>query len=244
MHSREEVSILFSGGSDSTLVAALMCEKFEKVHLLTFYHSGIPEAERSKVNARRLENRFGKNRVVHRLMNVEQIFQNLYYATYVRDLRKYRLFLVATICNACQLAMHTATILYNLNNGISLTRDGYKREKGHIYAFMSEEGIKHLRTFYRKYQINYDNPVYDMPRTDWVLFDMGITPRRDVKFPHEPYEHATQHLCPHGILTNAYMIGYHFPLYHRVPHKWMEYHREKIAVAEKYIQFYLREKRC
>lgn len=239
---REEVSVLFSGGSDSTLVAALMCKEFEKVHLLTFFHSGIPEAKKSKMNVKRLRNRFGKNKVVHKLINIEQEFQTLYYSTYVRDLRKYRLFLVAAVCNACQLAMHTATIIYNLNNNISFTQDGYKREKEHIYAFMSEEGTKHIENFYRKHKMKYDNPVYDIPRTDWVLFDMGITPKRDVKFPHERYERATQHLCPHGTLTNVYMLGYQYPLYNRVSHKWMEYHKEKIAIAEKYIQSYLRKK--
>jgi len=244
MRTGKEVSVLFSGGSDSMLVAAMMCEEFEKVHLLTFFHSGIPEAKRSKVNARRLENRFGKSRIVHKLINIEQIFQVLYYANYARDLRKYRLFLVAATCNACQLAMHAATLIYNINNNIRFARDGYKREKGHIYAFMSEEGIEDLKTLYRKHKINYDNPVCHIPRTDWVLFDMGLTPKRNAKFPYQPYGHATQHLCPHGILTNAYIIGYHHPLYHRVPHRWMEYHRERIAMAERYIQSYLKKRKC
>ncbi len=242
MRTRKEVSILFSGGSDSTLVAALMCEKFEKVHLLTFFHSGILEATRSKVNVKRLENRFGKNRVIHKFFNIEQIFQTLYYAAYVRDFRKYGLFLVAAICNACQLAMHTATIIYNLNNNISFARDGYKREKEHIYAFMSEKGRKFIKMFYRKYKMEYDNPVYDIPRTDWVLFEMGITPKRDVKFPHEYYERATQHLCHHGTLTNIYLLGYHYPLYHRVPRGWIEYLREKIVIAEEYVQSYLKRR--
>jgi len=232
---KDEVSVLFSGGSDSTLVAALMCKEFEKVHLLTFFHSGIPEAKRSKVNADRLENRFGKNKVVRKLINIEQIFTTLYYTTYLRDLRKYRLFLAAALCNACQMAMHTATILHDLGNNISFTRDGYKLEKEHVNAFMSKEGIRQIKMLYEKHKMNYDNPVYDIPRTDWVLFDMGITPKRDVKWPHERYEYSTQHLCPHGDLYYAYMIGYHYPLYHRVPYGWMEYHREKIAMAEKYI---------
>ena len=213
LNTKDEVSILFSGGSDSTLVAAMMCEQFEKVHLLTYFNSGMPFAEKSKINAKRLADRFGKHKVIHKLIDFEKIFKKIYYKTYFRDLVKYKGYMTPCSCNACQNAMHTCTILYNIKNNIHFTCDGYKREKNHLYAFMSEEGIKELNKIYYEYNIDYRNPVYDIVRTDWELFEIGITHKKNVKFPHEILDFSTQHHCPNGIIVNAYLMGYFLPMY-------------------------------
>jgi hypothetical protein len=195
---KDEVSILFSGGSDSTLVAAMMCEQFEKVHLLTYFHSGIPFAEKSKINAERLANRFGKDKI----------------------------------------------ILYNIENNIHFACDGYKREKRHLYIFMAEEGIKETRKFYNEYHIDYKNPVYNIVRTDWKLFEMGITPKKNVKFPHELVDPSTQHHCKTGIIVNAYLMGYFFPLYGQEASDRIsiKYWREKIEISKRYIREHFNNK--
>ena len=89
LSSKGDVSVLFSGGSDSTLAAAVMCEQFDKVHLLTYFHPGLPFAERSKINAKRLAKRYGKDKIRHKLINFESIFKHLYYKTYLRDVQRY-----------------------------------------------------------------------------------------------------------------------------------------------------------
>ena len=239
---REEASVLFSGGSDSTLVAALSCMQFKKVHLLTFHHSAMSFSDKSKVNVKRLGEKFGKDKIAHRLIDIEGIFQKLYYSNYLRDLKRLGAFLAPATCNVCQLAMHTQTIIYNLENNLGFARDGYKKEKEHIYIIMAREGIELIKVLYREYGIDYDNPVYDVLRTDWELYDLGITPRRNVKFPRERLNYEAQHSCYHGILTNAYLVGYYYPLHREASGRWIEYFKEKVKVAKNYIDDYLSKK--
>lgn len=235
MNKTEQVSVLFSGGSDSTLAAALCCPQFKKVHLLTFHHSGMSSSEKSKVNAKRLQDKFGKDRITHKLIDIEEIFQKLYYGTYFRDLKRYGMFLTAATCNVCLLAMHTQVAIYSLENQIRFACDGYKQEKKHVYITMANKGVELLKEFYRKYDINYFNPVYNILRTDWELYDLGLTPKRNVKFPFEKLHYTAQHSCFHGILTNIYILGYYYQLYRKPSDEWVEYFKEKVEAAEKYV---------
>lgn len=246
MNTKGEVSIPFSGGSDSTLVAAMMCGQFEKVHLLTYFHSGMPLAEKSKINAKNLANRFGKDKIIHKLINFEEFFKRLYYGSYLKDIEKYKGYMTPCFCNACQIAMHAKTILYNIENNIHFACDGYKREKRLLYVFMAEEGIKETRNFYKEYHIDYKNPVYNIVRTDWKLFEMGITPKKNVKFPHELLDFSTQHHCKTGIIVNAYLMGYFFPLYGQEASARIsiKYWREKIEISKGYIHAILTKKRA
>ena len=103
----KEMSIMFSGGSDSTLAAALMMDHFDRIHLLTFFHSGIPLSEKSDINAAKLADKFGKVRIIHKFINFENLFKVLYYNSYLNSIIKYRSYLTPCSCIACQLAMHT-----------------------------------------------------------------------------------------------------------------------------------------
>lgn len=238
MGSRERASILFSGGSDSTLAAAIMCEDFSDVTLLTYYHRGIVSWENSRINAARLIDRYGQDRVRHYALDIEEIMREIYCEPYIGDLLRYRGYMSANICSACQLAMHVCTIIHGLNNGVSNACDGYKREKHHIYPFMSEVGIAETGRLYRRFGMGYSTPVYDIKRTDWRLFDMGLTDRRDVKFPDRDIAFKTQHHCPAGTLVNAYLLGYCIPRYgeKRVLATGLGYWREKITSAESIIK--------
>lgn len=234
---RGEATVLFSGGSDSTLAAVLMLNEkhFERLHLLTFHHSAMKYMDKSIVNVERLEKKFGKGKVVYRLINIEELFHRLYYSNYLQDLRRFGVFLAAGTCNVCQLAMHTHTIMYNLKNGISYAYDGYKAEKEHVYVIMSKEGREILKKFYKEYGITYDNPVLNTLRTDWKLHELGVTNRKNVKFPHERLDYEAQHSCYQGLLTNLYILCYHYNLFHKAESRWTEYLREKVGMAKKYV---------
>jgi len=236
MDKGEEVSVLFSGGSDSALAAALCCQRFRKVHLLTFHHSGMRHEGKSKINVERLQDKFGKDKIQHRLIDIEEPFRRLYSASYFRDLLHYGVFLAPATCNICQLAMHTQTILYSLENGIRFACDGYKREKAHVYIVMAQEGQRLLTNLYKEYGISYFSPVYGKLRTDWELHDLGITPKRNIKFPYEKLDYEAQHSCFHGILTNAYLLGYYYQLHDSPSRRWIDYFSEKVEAARTYIQ--------
>ncbi|MEM3443240.1 MAG: 7-cyano-7-deazaguanine synthase [Candidatus Bathyarchaeia archaeon] len=231
----KEASVLFSGGSDSTLAAAWCAERFDKVHLLNFHHSGMHGVGKSSINVKRLRKKYGEYKFVFKVLDIEEPFHTLYYKDYSADLRRYGTFLAAATCNICQLAMHVETIIYDVQNGVGFACDGYKKEKQHVYIVMSQKGIDLLKAFYAKYGIKYENPIYDVFRTDWVLYDKGITPKRDVKFPYERLSYEAQHSCFHGILTNAYILGYHYPLHLDRSNRWLEYFKRKLELAEDYI---------
>jgi len=235
MYENEEVSVLFSGGSDSTLAAAYLCEQYKKVHLLNYHHSGMSHSEKSLVNVIRLKQKFGQEKIVFKQIDIEDTFQRLYFNEYFNDLKTYGVFLAAGTCNICQLAMHVQTIIYNVKNKIEYACDGYKKEKDHMYVVMSEIGKKHLKELYQKFGINYYTPVYDILRTDWKLYELGITPKKNVKFPYELLSYSAQHSCYHGILTNAYLVGYYYPLHSSGSEQWVEYVKGKIDLAKKYI---------
>jgi hypothetical protein len=230
-----EASVLFSGGSDSTLAAAWCAERFDKVHLLNFHHSGMHSVGKSTVNVKRLRRKYGENKFVFKVVDIEESFHTLYFDNYYEDLRRYGTFLAAATCNICQLAMHVETVIYDVQNGVKFACDGYKREKEHVYIVMSQKGLNLLKNFYAKYGIQYENPVYDILRTDWVLYDLGITPRRNVKFPYERLSYEAQHSCFHGILTNAYVLGYHYPLHLDRSDRWLDYFKRKLKLAEDYV---------
>jgi hypothetical protein len=230
-----EASVLFSGGSDSTLAAAWCAERFDKVHLLNFHHSGMHSVGKSSVNVERLRKKYGEGKFVFKVLDIEEPFRTLYYKDYSSDLRRYGTFLAAATCNICQLAMHVETVVYAVQNDIGFACDGYKREKERVYIVMSQKGIGLLKGFYAKYGIQYENPVYDVFRTDWVLYDLGITSKRDVKFPYERLSYEAQHSCFHGILTNAYIFGYHYPLHLDGDNCWLEYFKKKLELAEDYV---------
>lgn len=199
--------------------------------------------QKSKVNVKRLQEKFGKDKITHKLIDIEETFQKLYNDTYLGDLRRFGVFLVPATCNICQLAMHTQTIIYNLKNQIRFTCDGYKQEKAHVYIVMAKEGIELLKEFYREFGTNYDNPVYNILRTDWQLHELGITPKRNVKFPYEKLDYTAQHSCSHGILTNAYLLGYYYPLHHGPSSRWTKYFKEKVEAAKIYINNHINKNR-
>ncbi len=234
---RKEATVLFSGGSDSTLAATSLLkeEHFEKLHLLTFHHSGMKHLNKSRVNVRRLEEKFGKAKVVHRITSIEEMFRKLYYTNYLRDLKRFGVFLAAAACNVCQLAMHAHTLMYNLQNGIQYAYDGYKAEKEHVYVIMSKEGREVLKEFYKEYGVTYGSPVHNILRTDWRLYELGVTHRRNVKFPYEHLDYEAQHSCYQGLLTNLYILCYHHVLFNRPEARWIEYLKEKVEMAKKCV---------
>lgn len=238
---KDEIAVLFSGGSDSTL-AALVCKHFKKVHLLTFHHSGMLDFEKASVNARKLQKKFGEEKFVHKYISIEELYKKLYRDSYLSDLNKYKCYIVACSCYACQLAMHIKTIIYALENNVGIACAGYKQEKAPVWFFMSEKGIKEIESLYEEYGLRLLNPVYHIVRTDWALFDLGITSKRDVKFPYEKIDFSAQHSCRNGILVNAYIQGYYIPLLGRKANESIatQYFREKTKIAKNYIQDCLR----
>jgi 7-cyano-7-deazaguanine synthase in queuosine biosynthesis len=241
---KEEVSVLFSGGSDSTLTAFKLCELFKKVHLLTYSHSYDEFVERSEVNVNKLKNMFGVDRVIHKIIDVDPLWEKIYRGTWKQDVKKYGSYIVACGCGACKLAMHTATIIYNLENNIRYAADGANQESMHRLPAQMKGVIAKFKEFYNEYGIIYDNPVYNEVRTDWKVYQLGLTNKRNTKFPHEYIFHETGPTCYNGSLHNIYVIFYYLPFHGKKAHEEnsIRYCKEKRDVARAWIEDYFRKR--
>lgn len=156
----ESVAILFSGGTDSTLTAALLQENFKVVHLVTYDRFGFHSTDNTSIQAAMLKKKYGADRFVHTYHNVDKLFKYLSYENYFRNVKKHGFFNLST-CGLCKLSMHVCTIKYCLDNNIKYVADGANQAMSMEPAQMKSV-IDELRNMYLHFDINYFNPVFEM----------------------------------------------------------------------------------
>ncbi len=155
----KEIAVLFSGGTDSLLAAALMAEKFARVHLITYQRFGFFSIENSKLNVEKLKDKFGKDKFTHQIINIDKLSKYIFYERYFRNLIKYRFFLLSN-CGLCKLAMHIRSILFCLDNKIENICDGANKNMDIFPAQMSSV-VDEIKNMYRKFGIFYQTPVFE-----------------------------------------------------------------------------------
>jgi hypothetical protein len=194
-----DVSITYSGGSDSTLAAVLGAEKFDKVHLLTFHRFAMFREGKAKVNVENLKRAFGKDKFIWTTIGIDSLFKFLFRLNYSTAFKNYKDYAPTLLtCGICRLCMHTETIIYNLKNGIYHTYDGEQR--GRLFPTQVPEALKILGNFYKEFGMAFNTPVYGIMHTDWELYERRIVPKRNYK--NEILIYSNQHTCPFGILAH------------------------------------------
>lgn len=234
---KREVALLFSGGSDSTLAAIHLLEEFERVHLLTFDHDAIPDkGMRSFASADRLRQRFGEERVVHKIINIQGILDKVYRKSHLHDLKRYGLFEV-NICAACKLSMYLATVKYCLENNLSFAASGANKDGRDLISDQMVRVSEILEDFFRRQGITYLTPVYDVDRSDWELFDYGITEERDTKARAARSANTRQAYCENSFPYTIYAKGYHVLRYGQksLENTSVRWYKEKIAQYEERV---------
>jgi len=156
---KKEVVVLFSGGTDSTLTAALMAEEFEKVHLVTYDRFGFFSTDNTELNFQKLEEKFGKDKFIHRIVKIDKLSKYVFYERYFRNFIKYRFFLLST-CGLCKLAMHIRTVAFCLENKIANVCDGANQGM-RLFPAQMKRVIEETKKMYVNFGINYMNPVFD-----------------------------------------------------------------------------------
>lgn len=174
-----DVSVFYSGGLDSTSVACMAALKgAARVHLHTLNHGyGYLFASWAEGNVPALERALGRDRIVHRYVDIKDLFQQLAISTLVRDIREYR----ATFgcCMGCTMAITTETIIYNLEHGIPHIMMG--SSVGGTYAAQSMPVTVGLqKKFCARYGIVYSTPLLDdnivKAQERSLLRALGISP--------------------------------------------------------------------
>jgi hypothetical protein len=155
----EGIVVLFSGGTDSTLTAALVQQEYRTVHLVTYDRVGFHATENTRVNAQMLRDRYGEDRFRHEIINIDRLFKWVSYERYFWNLRRHGFFLLST-CGLCKLAMHMRTIVYCLDNGVRHVSDGANQGMTMFPAQMRPV-IEEVRKMYDRFEIRYSNPVFE-----------------------------------------------------------------------------------
>ncbi len=157
----DQITLMFTGGLDTTLAAAFLGQQYERVHLLTFCNGFCVGAERNpQKRVKELKRIFGEERFTHQVIYVAELFKRLRdgFAGFLRDAIQHHSPLVFDLC--CRLSMDTRTIVYNLEHGIRLVADGNSKSQTEIFI-QREEYTAEIRRFMSEYGVDYVTPVYD-----------------------------------------------------------------------------------
>jgi len=172
-----EVSLMFSGGVDSTTAALTLARKHGTVHLLTYRNGyGHYKLERTRKRVRELR-RVAGDHFVHTLVSVQELFELLVVDRLRDEYRRYGSGFIW--CLGCKMAMHTRSVLYNLEHGIRVMSDGSSSSTGEMVE-QSLLSLYMFREFYGEYGIEFRTPVYTIPREEEIArlkaqgFRMGL----------------------------------------------------------------------
>jgi len=218
MELKERVSLLFSGGADSTLAAARLAAKYRVVDLVTFKHYATWHIAASEKSEEKLRAKYPGTEFHHAYGNTSGLFLKLQ-SRLLRDVRT-EPFLNLYFCGVCKLAMHTALVDYNIRNGIKAAASGASRLMP-MFPDQTPGGITALaERLYAPYGITLENPVFETARSDYEAMDLGLLDRKHLKSEHKasftkpsdvliPFKNAllnTQGFCFHIALVDSYLF--------------------------------------
>ncbi|MEW6087752.1 MAG: 7-cyano-7-deazaguanine synthase [bacterium] len=249
---KREVSLFFSGGTDSTATSILALNNYDKVHLLTFDRGikyGMGQVDKTCKRAEDLIQKYGKDRFTHSVIYIGDIFREIFIDNFAHDLKIYKTHLMALVCLACRIAMHAKAILYNLKNKVPDIIDGSNQEQ----AFeQMPELLREYALFDGEFGINYTNPIFcfsDKDKRQEILYEAGLSKNRKFKYAlfggtsDGIIFHPTQPAC----IFSPFMGAYGRYLYHLFEDTTeekerriaVEYCRKKKEIARKFVNFSL-----
>lgn len=200
------ISVLFSGGPDSTLAALYALQKAHRVHLLTYHHKLMTHFRTSSGDMKHMKvameilNKYGSDRVTIVNGEIWDLFRSTYHLRKTPNLLEFRGYFIPWICGACKLAMHMKAIEYNKRHNITLTYDGANKESALVFPAQSSSYMDIIKQLYKSHNMRYESPVYNLENTDIIAEDFGVTSTRNTKQEH--FFFSTQHTCFAGVLVH------------------------------------------
>lgn len=158
-----EITLMFSGGIDSTIAAINLSKQYDRIHLLTFCNGhGHYFMATSKKRAKELIDKFG-NKFIHSLISIKPLFEKMVLDTLLKDYKEFKSGFIW--CLGCKMTMHTGSIIYNIKNNIKFMADGSSQDTSEMVE-QSLISISMVKLFYKKYGIDFFVPVYEQPRKE------------------------------------------------------------------------------
>lgn len=138
----------------------MLAEQFKIIHLITYNRFGFHSTENTRLQAQMLKEKFGNDRIVHEIINVDKLFKHITYENHLRNLIDFGFFNLST-CGLCKLSMHVRTVIYCQDNNIKNVADGANQAMT-MFPSQMKEVITDLKRMYEHFNINYFNPVFEM----------------------------------------------------------------------------------
>jgi PP-loop superfamily ATP-utilizing enzyme len=153
--------LLFSGGRDSTAVAAAYCNAFpqSRLHLLLIDNGLLSRLANTKRQVQLLRSLFPETEISFETKRVSQMMREAGMQQIERDFKEYK-FSSLLICVSCKLIMNFSAIRFADELGIKLILDGFaNRQKD--YPEQTDIFMEYIRNVYRKTGLVYLSPLYD-----------------------------------------------------------------------------------
>lgn len=176
------ISLLFSGGADSTYSAALLAERYRRVELVTFKHYATWRVRSSSISRERLRAAFPAARFSHVHLNSTRLFLKI--QTRVFNDVASQPFLNHYVCGACKLAMHACLVAHNLKNGIRHAASGASRLMP-MFPDQTPGGSRAISELYARYGMAYETPVFDLTGVDKKAAALGLIDESHLKARHK-----------------------------------------------------------
>ncbi|MCD6326376.1 hypothetical protein J7M28_02320 [bacterium] len=232
------VSLMFSGGLDSTVTALTLAEQYENVHLLT-YNRGYGHwfVGRSRVRVPELERHLGRPVFTQFGASVRELFRKLVLNSFIADFKRYKALFI--VCVGCKMAMHAQSVIYNLEHGIPYISDGASAAT----AWMPDQmpvTLAEYKRLHEDYGLIYSNPVYHFgtrEKARETLREAGLSMGRRIA----DRDFGTQPICLFGdvitIFREFMKVG--LPLKEE---SIVDFMREKRAILDDHINDYFAQK--
>ncbi len=201
----EKVVVLFSGGCDSTLAAAMAAQKYDRVQLITCYRSGFFKTkENTRIGFDKLRDKFGPDKFDIEIINVDKLFKRAQYDNYLYYVKKYGP-ICMSICGLCKLAMDWRTILYCIEHSITDVCDGNVKEMSVFPTQNMKIALEDIIKLYADFNINYFNPIYEIGKdVENILYEMKLIPSPK----HKLTRADKQVVCSQQILFSKFVEYY------------------------------------
>jgi len=151
----DSVTLLYSGGDDSTYIAARLLMGGRRVHLLTFLAPYLIFQKSSQKRVASLQARYGAERVSVDTLDIMPSARRILFAKLVSDFADDRLLCA---CVGCKLAMHAGTIIFNSRRGIKSAFTG--NVLGQTYD-QSAEMIAATAKLYQSFGMRLVEPILE-----------------------------------------------------------------------------------
>ncbi len=253
-------AILFSGGTDSFCTAALACQKFNEVHLLTFFEKATESSPVPKENVTKLQLKYPQTKIFHTVISTDDLVRFLSYHDYFSSLFKFHLLNLSTP-GLSSLSWHISAIKYCKKQKIETVYDGMTKELLHLPGHMPE--IRELfQNLYSEHGIAFSSLVidWDVPpdqrfmdklivdrhgftvnakpkirTTGQWLYDNELLPHPNIKG--SLFDQRTQHDCYPFVVYNMLVFWIYVPMYgfEHFKLKLREFFSYKIELSKRHL---------